>query len=392
MRTVAVVVAAGKGKRFKNKIPKQYININGKPLLCYTLSVFNLSNEIDGIILVTAGERIDYCRRLVKKFNLNKVFSIIKGGEVRADSVYNGLKEVSDSAEIIVVHDGVRPFVKKELIKKVVDAAEKYGAAICGVKPKNTVKEISGNSFVKKTLMRSGLTEVQTPQAFRYEILKKCYERFKNKFGNVTDDSALVEMAGYRVKVVEGDYDNIKITTNEDLKDVLVGASNIPRMRVGVGYDIHRLVKGRKLVLGGVNIPGMFGLLGHSDADVLLHAITDAILGAIGERDIGWHFSNKDPRYKGIVSSFFLKEAYKIIKKKGYKIRNIDSIIVAQEPKLQPYYKDMTRNISGWLDVPAGCVTVKFTTPEEVGPLGHKKAIAGMAIAAIVNEQKIYDI
>lgn len=380
MHTVAIIVSAGKGKRLKGKIPKQYVNINGRPLIYYTLSVFNSSPNINGIILVTAGDRVGYCRGLVKKFNLEKVIDIVKGGHTRAHSVFNGLKAVPKGVRIVVIHDGVRPLVKKGLIKKVIDNAKRYGVAISAVPEKNTIKEIS-EGLVKRTPLRKDLVSVQTPQAFRYNIIMNCYNRFRDKLDNVTDDSSIVEMAGYRPKVVMGDYRNIKITTKDDLEYVQGPASHISsNIMVGVGYDIHRLVEKRRLVLGGVEIPYRYGLIGHSDADVLLHAITDAMLGAIGERDIGWHFPNNNPRYKNIASSYFLLIAKDLLQKKGYKIQNIDSIIIAQEPKLQPYYGKMVSNLTKWLGAD---VTVKFTTPEEVGPLGHRKAMASIAIVCV---------
>lgn len=385
MRTIAIIAAAGKGKRYQAKIPKQYIRINNKPLLWYTLSVFNASRFVDGIIIAADSKYINYCKRLAKKYCLEKVFSVVEGGATRAHSVYNALKAVPCRAEIVLVHDGARPLVKPRLIEDIVKSAKKYGAVITALRPKNTIKEVSAGSFVEKTHIRENLVEVQTPQAFRYKLLMDCYERFKNRLSIVTDDSSLIEMAGYKVKVVAGDYENIKITTKEDIVSFRnMQNSALYGFRIGAGYDIHRLVKNRRLVLGGVDIPSKYGLLGHSDADVLLHAITDAMLGAVGERDIGWHFSNKDKRYKDMDSSYFLITANEILRKKGYKIRNIDSIIVAQEPKLQPYYTDMTGNISKWLKIRKENVTVKFTTPEEVGPLGHKKAIAGMAVVAVV--------
>jgi 2-C-methyl-D-erythritol 4-phosphate cytidylyltransferase/2-C-methyl-D-erythritol 2,4-cyclodiphosphate synthase len=385
MRTIAIIVSAGRGTRFNAKIPKQYTKIGDKPILYYTISAFCKSPYIDGIILVCAEDKINYCKKFTAKYKFQKICSIVAGGKERSYSVHNGLMKVKKDTKIVLVHDGVRPLVSGDLIKRTVFAAKKYGAVITGVPPKNTIKQTSKDLRVKNTLIRDALIEVQTPQAFRCDILKKCYERFKNKLDKVTDDSALVEMAGYKVKVVLGDYNNIKITTKEDIefaKNLLNVSDEI--QRVGTGYDIHRLGKNRRLVLGGVNIPSKFGLIGHSDADVLLHAITDAMLGAVGERDIGWYFSNKDPRYKGMASSFFLKAANKILRKKRYKIGNIDSIIVAQEPKLQPYYIEMVKNISGWLGIDKNKVTVKFTTPEEVGPLGDKKAIAAMAVVGLV--------
>jgi len=386
MKTIAIIVSAGKGKRLKSKIPKQYLKICGKPILFYTLDAFNKSPFIDGIILAVAADKINFCRKLAKESNFKKVLDVMAGGEERSNSVYNGLKKLPEDTGIVVVHDGVRPLVSQRLIKEVVSNAKKYGSAISALPPKNTIKEVSGNSIVKKTLVRSSLVEVQTPQAFRRDIIESCYEKFKDKLGNVTDDSSLVECAGFKVKIVNGDYENIKITTADDimlLRSIIGEKDSKGIDAVGVGYDIHRLVKGRRLVLGGVNIPSALGLLGHSDADVLLHAIADAIFGAIGERDIGWHFSNRDPKFKGMPSKYFILEAKKIAERKKFKIANIDSIIVAQEPKLQPYYSEMVSNISDWLNLPKSDVTVKFTTPEEVGPLGAKKAIAGMAIAGV---------
>lgn len=380
MHTVAIIVSAGKGKRLKGKIPKQYVKANGKPLIYYTITAFDSSPDVDGIILVSEGDRIKYCWRIVKKFNLKKVIDIVKGGPTRAHSVFNGLKAVPKGVKIVVIHDGVRPLVKMGLIKKVIDNAKRYGAAISAVPEKNTIKEVV-KGLVKRTLIRKDLVSVQTPQAFKYNIIMDCYNRFKDRLDTVTDDSSIVEMAGYTPKVVMGDYRNIKITTKDDLRNVRGPASHISsNIRVGVGYDIHRLVKGRRLVLGGVEIPYRYGLIGHSDADVLLHAITDAMLGAIGERDIGWHFPNSDPRYKDIASSYFLLMAKDLLKKKGYKIQNIDSIIIAQEPRLQPYYSKMVSKLTNWLGVN---VTVKFTTPEEVGPLGHRRAMAGIAIVCV---------
>lgn len=202
MHTVAVIVSAGKGKRFRGKLPKQYVKIKNKPLIYHTLSVFNSSPVIDGIILVS---------NKIENYNLKKVFCVVKGGRTRAHSVYNGLKAVPEGVEIVVIHDGVRPLVRQELIRNVVDAAKKYGAAICAVPAKNTIKEVTSNSFVKKTLVRKNLIEVQTPQAFRYKMLMDSYNRF-----DVTDDSSLMK----KVKVVQGDYSNIKVTTNEDLRYV----------------------------------------------------------------------------------------------------------------------------------------------------------------------------
>jgi len=396
MQTVAIIVSAGKGKRFTGKIPKQYVLIDGKPVLYYTLSVFNSAPSIDGIILVSARGRVAYCRRLVSKYRLKKVFSIVTGGPSRGRSVDNALKAVPREAKIILVHDGARPLVKKTLIARTVKEVKKNGAVITAVVPKDTIKKVGLSGVVKKTFNRRDFVLVQTPQAFRADIITASYRKFRRELDKVTDDSSLVEKAGYRVKVIEGDYDNIKITIRDDLKFIKSAlGEKRPRMqrnysgwRAGVGYDIHRLARNRKLVLGGVNIKSEYGLQGHSDADVLLHAVTDALLGAGGCRDIGWYFPDKDEKYKDRASKYFLQEAKNKLQRKGYRIRNIDCVIVAQEPKLQPYYSWIRENIAGWLDMGKNDVTVKFTTAERLGPLGHKKAIACLVIAGISGAKK----
>ena len=389
MQTVAIIVSAGRGKRFEGKIPKQYVTIDNKPVLYYTLSVFNGTSSIDGIILVSARNRVAYCRRLINRYNLEKVFAVVAGGTTRAHSVYNALKAVPREVKVILVHDGVRPLVKKALIAKVITAVKKKGAVITAVAPKDTIKEVSSKDVVKKTFNRRDLISAQTPQGFRPDILAAAYKKFRQKLNEVTDDSSLAEKAGFRVKVIKGDCDNIKITTREDLefaRNILGKKRRLKDSagwRIGVGYDIHRLARNRKLVLGGVDIKSEYGLAGHSDADVLLHAITDALLGAAACRDIGWYFSPYAEKYKNKASKYFLRSAKKKLAAKRYRVRNIDCVIIAQQPKLQPYYNRMVGNIAEWLDISRKDITVKFTTAEELGPLGDKKAIACLATAGI---------
>lgn len=394
--TIAIIVSAGKGKRFKTKIPKQYLEVNNNPLISYTLSAFNSHPMIDGIILVAAGDKLSFCKQIVKKYNFNKVLSVVKGGDYRSHSVFSGLKAVPKKTKIVLVHDGVRPVISSKLIKKVILAAEKNGASIAAIPPKNTIKEITGKWSVKTTLDRNKLIEVQTPQAFKYDVLMDAYKKLKGKLHKVTDDSSLVEALGIKVKAVKGEYNNIKVTTEEDLNSLKSQLQSTRLQnesydagndwRIGIGYDIHRLVEKRKLILGGVKIKSDYGLLGHSDADVLLHAITDAILGSISGRDIGWHFPDTEAKYKGAPSSTFLKKSQELLIKKGYKIGNIDSIIIAQKPKLQPYYKKIVSKISKLLSVAVEDITVKFTTAEELGPIGNSEAIAAMAVVTILKE------
>lgn len=390
MRTIAIIVSAGQGKRIKSSIPKQYIEINSKPIIYYTLSKFNSFPFINEIIVVVSKDRVEYCRNIKEIYKFNKVVGIIEGGATRSHSVYNALKFLSCRCkdDIVLIHDVVRPFIEQKVVKSVISKAKRHGAALVAVTPKNTVKEML-NGFVRKTFIRQKLIEAQTPQGFIFDLIWRCYKQKRSVLNSFTDDCSIVESCGHKVAVVMGDYKNFKITTDDDLnytESLFTSCKRSGILKTGIGYDIHQLRKNRKLVLGGVSIPSKYGLLGHSDADVLLHAITDAILGALGLRDIGWYFSNQNLKYKGINSNYFLLEAKKMVLRKGYRITNIDSVIIAQEPKLQPYYKKMVDNISRWLALDKTAVTVKFTTPENVGPLGAKEAIAGMAVLNIVKE------
>jgi len=383
MYVTAIITAGGKGKRVRGKIPKQYIKIGGKPLICYTLSVFCKSSEIDNVILVAAPDRVKYCKRLIKQYYLNKVLQVVSGANTRARSVYNGLRSVPAGTDIVVVHDAARPFITADLIYKAAISAKRWGAVVTAVSPKDTVKEVS-KGYARKILRRDRIMNIQTPQAFRYSILQDSYKKYKGRFKDASDSSFIVEQAGYKVRFIEGDYRNIKITDNYDLelaRSIIQSHDN--NVRIGLGYDIHKLIKGRPLIIGGVKIPSSLGLSGHSDADVLLHALTDALFGAAGERDLGWHFPDTDPKYKGRESSHFLLYANKLLQKRGYSIVNIDTVIIAQSPRLQPYYRKMTNNICMWLNLPKNKVTVKYCSPEQIGTLGNKKAIASIAVVAL---------
>lgn len=380
MKVTAIIVAAGRGKRLAAQTPKQYIKISGKPLLIYPLEVFNAQPLIEDIILVVASDKLNYARRLVLRYKINKVVRIVAGGSSRGHSVKQGLQAVSADTDIVAIHDGVRPLVRSQLIKKLISTAARYGAAIPALTPKATIKQISPKGWVDRTLVRSRLAEIQTPQVFKYNLIKECLCRYQRQLTKITDESSLVEKAGYRVKVVPGECQNIKITTKDDLN--FIKTCFLPA-RIGMGYDIHPLVKNRRLVLGGVTIPAQSGLSGHSDADVLLHAITDALLGAAGKRDIGWHFPDTDAQYKDIDSSLLLRAAVRLVAEQGGQVGNCDSVIVAQSPRLKPYYSRMTKNIADYLKINRSKVSVKYCSPEKIGPLGDKKAIAALAAVTL---------
>ncbi len=322
MKTVAIIPAGGAGRRINAGTAKQYLLLDELPVLVQCLKVFEQTAVIDEIILAVPASDIKFVREeLIEKNDLKKVAKIIAGGAERQDSVQNALVALTDECDIILVHDGVRPFVTQDMINRVAEAAREFQAAALGVLSKDTIKETQADDYVVKTLPRQNLWLVQTPQAFQSAVLRKAYEAaYRNKFYG-TDDASLVERIGVRVKMVAGSYENIKITTPEDL---IIAEALLKRktggemqIRTGVGYDSHRFARGRKLILGGIEIAYDQGLQGHSDADALIHAVCDALLGAAGLGDIGRHFPDTDPAYKGISSMIFLERVREMISGEG---------------------------------------------------------------------------
>lgn len=384
MKASVIIVAAGSGKRFKAKQPKQFVELAGRTVLAYTVSVFDSHPLVKEIILVVAASQIKRTKDIVNRNGFRKISKIVRGGSTRSESVWQGLKSVSKNAKLVAVHDGVRPLVSSKTIEKTIKTATKYGTAVPAVIPKATVKCITKKKWVKQTLVRSQLAEIQTPQVFEYKILKDSYKGALRKFKGVTDDSSLVEMAGYKVKIVNGDYRNIKITTKEDLQHLRT--ANLEN-KMGLGYDIHPLVDKRKLVIGGVKIKANQGLYGHSDADVLLHAISDAVLGAMGKHDLGWHFPDTDRKFKDIDSSILLKQIIALCNKESYRINNLDCVVIAQKPKLQPYHSRIVARMANLLLIDKKNIAVKFCSPENIGPLGDARAIAAMAVVSVTREK-----
>ena len=393
MKTVAIIPAGGSGKRLKSPVAKQYMLLNHMPVLVRTLKIFQKANGIDEIILVIPEDDLVYARKkLIDKYNLTKVTAIVGGGKERQDSVRKGLSAIAGGCHIVVIHDGVRPFVTEEMINQSVDAARIEGASSIGVKVKDTVKQTGKGSLVEATLPRHNLWLTQTPQAFTFDILQKAYDKATKDNYYGTDDASLVERIGVRVKMIEGSYENIKITTAEDLivaeafmNNKKSGEVNI---RTGLGYDSHRFAKGRKLILGGVEIPSDQGLQGHSDADALIHAICDALLGAAGCGDIGRHFPDTDKAYKDISSLILLGHVSQIIEDKVIAINNIDATVIMEKPKLAPYTAAMVTNIARTLKISEVVVNIKAKTNEGMGFIGRNEGIAVFA-TALVTERKV---
>ncbi len=513
-KVYAVIGAAGSGIRMAAPVPKQFIKIGGETILEKTVSVFLRHCAVDKTVVVTSADYLEFTEELFKDAKEADQISVVCGGKQRQDSVYSGLcalrecgaqddsivlihdgvrpyvsealvSAVAEAAvrhgaavpsglcalrecgaqddSIVLIHDGVRPYVSEALVSAVAEAAVRHGAAVPSVAPKDTIRTRSG-----ETLDRDSLCCVQTPQAFRMELIEKAFEQaFADGFYG-TDDAGLTDRIGVRAAIVEGEYENIKITTPEDLKmEYRIGTGyDVHRLepdrklvlggvcmaaivegeyenikittpedlkmeyRIGTGYDVHRLEPDRKLVLGGVCIPFEKGLLGHSDADVLVHALMDAMLGAAGLGDIGKLFPDSDPAYSGISSILLLEKtgkavseagyclgnaditvicqrprlapyieqdpAYsgissilllektgKAVSEAGYCLGNADITVICQRPRLAPYIEQMRENIAAALAVPKDRISIKATTTEKLGFTGRGEGIASEAVCLL---------
>jgi 2-C-methyl-D-erythritol 4-phosphate cytidylyltransferase/2-C-methyl-D-erythritol 2,4-cyclodiphosphate synthase len=386
----AIIAAGGRSVRFGGGL-KQLATVGGRPVLERSVSAFVLHDRVDEVIVAVPAElAVDpppYFRQATKRVR------VVEGGARRQDSVANAFRAADDRAELIVIHDAARPFASAALIGRTIEAAADAGAAIAALRARDTVKQAE-RGLIRATLPRDSIFLAQTPQAFRREVLTDALRTE----GDVTDEAELAERAGHFVRVVEGEATNIKITTVDDLPIAEAIARNqeadglslaAPRPgpartgRAGVGYDLHRLVEGRPLILGGVTIPFDRGLAGHSDADALCHAITDAVLGAAGAGDIGRHFPDDDPRWRGASSIELLRQAHEMVQARGLAVGNVDATIVAERPKLAPFVDAMRANIARALGVDPERVSIKGKTNEGVGELGRGEAIAVHAIALI---------
>ena len=370
-RTVAaIIVAAGSSTRMG--FDKLMYDLDGQTVLEKSLQAFDIHPAIDELVVVV-GENAEKAEPLIRK--VHNPVRLVRGGATRALSVQNGLAEIK--ADFVAVHDAARPFVSQAVITAALNAAFRMGAAAPAVPVKDTVKVIGADGMVKYTPDRSGLYAVQTPQCFRTDLYRKALRAVSN--GDVTDDCSILEMAGVPVQLTQGDYANHKITTREDLP----AKREERQMRVGHGYDVHRLVEGRKLILGGVEIPFEKGLLGHSDADVLTHAVMDALLGAAALGDIGHLFPDNDPSYEGADSIELLKKVKEVLDEQGWRAENLDATILCQAPKLAPHIAAMRENLADALGLDVQAVSVKATTEEKLGFTGAGEGIAAHCVCLL---------
>lgn len=382
----AIVAAAGAGKRMGSRQNKVFFPLAGKPVLARSCAVIAACGSIHELVITAAPGEEDQVTSVLEAFPPGIPWKVVTGGRERQFSIENALQAVSEQAQLILVHDAARPLVDPAQIKEVLVAAQQYQAAGLAVPVKDTIKETDEQQFAVATPPRHTLWAIQTPQGFQAKLLRDAYAQAQADHFVGTDDASLVERMGIRVKLVAGSYGNIKITTPEDMiiAEGLLGKGR-STMRVGTGYDVHQLIEGRKLILGGVEVPHTLGLDGHSDADVLLHAIKDALLGAAALGDIGRHFPDSDMQYKGASSVKLLERVRELLAVEGYTVHNIDATIIAEKPKLAPYIPQMNAIIAETLQISTGQVNIKATTTEGLGFTGRKEGIAAQAVATIVN-------
>lgn len=342
--------------------------LSGKSVLMHSLLAFDRHPRVDELVIAAADE--EFARSCASL--LTKPWRLAPGGRERQDSVKNALACCKDE-DIVLIHDGARPFVTSGCIDRCIDAVLSTGTGVCAVPVYDTLKRVDGHMQVAETLDRTAVYAMQTPQGFLGRIIKRAHRAAAGYLG--TDDASLVERLGEAVTVVLGDTQNRKLTVREDLP--------LWDVRIGQGYDVHRLVEGRPCILCGLIIPHKLGLLGHSDADVAVHALMDAILGALALGDIGRHFPDTDPQYKDVSSMDLLRKVVLLAQNTGYVVGNCDLTIIAQAPKLQPYIDQMKRNLAEELRIPEDRVNVSATTTERLGFAGREEGIAAQAVVCM---------
>lgn len=389
MSTAALIVAAGRGARAATDggLPKQYTLVGGVSILRRTVDAFLSHHAVDAVAVVIHNDDRDLYDTAIGTPG-SKLRRPIIGGATRQDSVRLGLQALSaDGHSSVLIHDAARPFVSGQIISGVIAALKASPAAIAALPVTDTLKKAAPGQHVKETVPRDDLWRAQTPQGFHFEAILRAHTRAAAEHASgMTDDASIAEWAGIPVVLVPGAESNIKITTREDLAMAdarLNAASASLETRTATGYDIHRFTDGDHVWLGGVKIPHAQRLDGHSDADVVLHALTDALLGTIGEGDIGQHFPPSDPQWKGAASILFLKDAARRVAERGGRIVNVDMTILAEAPKIGPHRAAMQATIGAALNLPADRIGIKATTMEGLGAVGRREGIAAMATASV---------
>ena len=376
----AIILAGGSGSRMGAGKNKVLLELQHEPVIVRSIRTF--AHLVDGVILVGREEDMPDLRDVMSEHGLP--VRIVGGGATRQDSVWNGLCALPGDCTHVLIHDGARCLVDEATILRCMESAEKHGSGVAAVPAIDTIKEVNDEDIVTATPDRNHLRAVQTPQAFPVELIRTAHEAARVDGFIGTDDASLVERMGLPVRLTLGDRRNIKLTTPEDMKMAEAFLDHpFPALRIGQGYDVHRLVPERELILCGVKVPHSLGLLGHSDADVALHALMDAMLGAMALGDIGKHFPDTDERYRGISSMKLLEHVVALLASHRARVTNCDVTIVAQKPKLLPFIAAMRENVAASLNLPIDRVNVKATTTEHLSFEGQEEGISAQAVCIV---------
>ena len=383
MSKYVILAAGGSGTRMHTDQNKVFLQLGSASVLERSIQLFN--GMIDGMVIVCRMEDRDQVESIIQRNHVSFPLKMATGGRTRQQSVLNGLRSLeAQSDDYVLIHDAARCLTPVEVIRNVLESCAVFGSGVPAVPAVSTMKYADSDMNVVRTVNRADLFEIQTPQGFRYDELLKAYDDAENDGFSATDDASVMEHAGLKVHLVTGSRQNIKLTEKEDLKMMNAFLNlNEPANRVGMGYDVHRLTENRKLILCGVEIPHPYGLLGHSDADVGIHALMDALLGAASLGDIGKHFPDTSPEYKGISSLLLLEKVMKLVRNAGYEIINADITLVAQKPKLAPYIPEMIGNLSRMMSCDSSKISIKATTTEKLGFEGREEGISAQAVCMI---------
>ncbi len=385
--------------------PKQYLLLSDRPILVHTVEAFHGHQQIERIVVAVPQDRIEETKQLLSRFHLLKKTEVIAGGRRRQDSVQKGLTHLNQlhipQDSIVLVHDGARPLIPASLITACIAAIETHQAAIAAIPVKDTIKRADAHQYITATVDRTALWQAQTPQGARFDMLQKAFEAAESI--DVTDEAMVLERAGFKVYLVGGSEKNIKITRPEDLciaenilqsiqfqqTEVLMEHFNpqhSPLLKIGHGYDAHRFAMGRELILAGIKIAHDMGLDGHSDADVVTHALCDAILGALGKGDVGRHFPDTSKEFKNIYSIKLLEHVVDLMDKEGYTLNNADITIILQKPKMTPYVDKMRQCLAKTCKADISQINIKATTTEKMGFTGREEGIACHTVVTILNK------
>ena len=380
-RTVALVVAAGKGERAGGSTPKQFVPLAGKPVVAHSVDRLIAHDDIDAVFVVTAAERFD---EMAQALGTRTVKPLVAGGASRRESVAAGLAAIAadGGAAQVLIHDAARPLLPHAVIDRLLVSLSTHQAAIPALRVADTLARQNETGDLGPIVPRDELVRVQTPQAFHFAAIEAAHAAWPDD-AEATDDAQMARAAGYDVAIVSGDPMLEKITTAEDFSGAEARLAAQASFRTGMGYDVHRLVAGEELWLGGIKIAHDHGLSGHSDADVALHALTDALLGAVAAGDIGQHFPPSDPQWRGASSDRFLVHAAGLVARAGGTIEHVDLTIICEAPKIGPHRDAMRARIAGLLQVDPARVSIKATTTERLGFTGRSEGIAAQAVATV---------